>query len=82
MSTVWQDNAAAFASKPEAYIDQERHSGVREAARLIREGKRGQAHYVIVRSVQRQARIDGLGTPDIPVCACGGRCVDFERGRR
>ena len=82
MSTIWQQNAADFASKPAPYIDQERHAGVREALEHILAGRPGRAQYALARSVQRQARIAGLGTPDLQVCACGGRCRDFERGLR
>lgn len=81
MSTVWQANATEFSSRPESYIDQERHVGVREALELILQGKPGRAQYVLARSVQRQVRIAGGGTVEIPLCACGGRCAHVEAVR-
>lgn len=73
--SIWQDNAATFASQQAPAIDQERHAGVREAMALILEGRPGKARYVLARSVMRQARIAGLGTHPInPECPCGGRC--------
>lgn len=75
MTTIWQANAAAFASTPEGYVDQERRVAVRRAIRHIVDGQRGKALYVLVRSVERQARIAGAGHIDIhPGCPCGGRC--------
>lgn len=76
MTTIWQDNAAAFTSRPESHIDQERHAGVREALGLILEGKTGLALFKLTRSVERQNRIAGGGTHPIePSCPCGGRCT-------
>lgn len=72
--TIYQQNAEAFATQPADYIDQERHVAVRKAIDLLRAGKPGQAQYVLVRSVMRQARIAGLGSVEIPCCPCGGRC--------
>lgn len=69
---VITDNAQAFASRPEDYLAAERHSAVREAVALLREGKRGRAEYVMVRSFQRQARIAGLGHTDLAPCRCCG----------
>lgn len=75
MTTIWQDNAAQFASTPEGYVDQERHASIREALALIVDHKPGKALYTLVRSVERQARIGGAGHVDIhPSCPCGGRC--------
>jgi hypothetical protein len=71
--SVWTDNAAAFASRQESYVDQERHASVRRALDLIRDGRRGYAVFVLTRSVERQARISGVGMADIPACPCGGR---------
>lgn len=70
--TVFSDNAQAFASRPETYVDAERHSAVREAVALLREGHRGRAEYVMARSFMRQARIAGLGHTDLTPCACCG----------
>lgn len=73
--TVWQQNAGTFAAQPAAYIDQERHAGVREALALIVEGRRGYALFKLARSVERQNRIAGGGTIPLPVCpACGVGC--------
>ncbi len=75
MSTIWQGNAAAFATTPPTAIDAERHDGVRRALDLIVDDQPGRALYTLVRSVERQARIAGLGThPMQPTCPCGGRC--------
>lgn len=81
MSSIWQQNAAAFASSPETYIDQERRAGVREALELILEGEPGRAQFKLARSVQRQARIAGLGALEIPACACGGSCTHVVQGQ-
>lgn len=81
MSTVWQDNAAAFATTPQSAIDQERHAAVREALDLILDGKPGRARYVLARSVMRQNRIAGGGTVTLhPRCPCGGRCPNGGGG--
>ena len=74
-TTIWQQNAATFASTPEAAIDAERHASARKAAALVVDGKPGRALYELARSVERQNRIAGGGTiPVEPLCACGGRC--------
>lgn len=71
--TIWQENAAAFASTPE--FAQERRVAVRRAVAHIVDGRPGKALYVLVRSVERQARIAGAGDVEItPTCPCGGRC--------
>ncbi|WP_248582573.1 hypothetical protein [Nocardioides sp. InS609-2] len=78
MSTVWQENAARFASTPVSSIDMERRSAVRRAVELLAErpSRRGYALFVLVRSVERQARIAGAGSiPIEPLCACGERCL-------
>lgn len=73
--TIWQQNAAIAATTPPSAVAAERHAGVRKAVHLIVDGTPGRAHYELVRSVQRQARIAGLGTLDLqPTCPCGGRC--------
>lgn len=78
--TIWQDNAAAFATQQPAAIDMERRAAVRKALQLIVDGQPGRARYELARSVVRQNRIAGGGTVDIhPGCPCGGRC---ERGAR
>lgn len=76
MTTLFQDNAAEFATTPEQAIDFERNSARRKAIALIAEGRTGRAQYELARSVIRQARIAGLGTQEIaPACPCGGsRC--------
>ncbi|GAB2762826.1 hypothetical protein [Nocardioides pakistanensis] len=72
--SVFTDNAAAFATTQVDAIDHERRTATRKAAALIVAGKTGRAQYELARSVIRQARIAGLGTPEIgPTCPCGGR---------
>lgn len=73
--TVWQANAAEFASTPESYLDAERHDAVRKAVAALREGRPGYALFVMARSLERQTRIAGLGTHEVgPVCPCGRQC--------
>lgn len=74
--TIWQANAAAFSSTPEAYIDAERHDATRKAVAALREGRPGYALFVMARSLlERQTRIAGLGTHEVgPVCPCGRQC--------
>jgi hypothetical protein len=73
-TTTFNQNAAAFATTPEVAMSQERRSTITLAMQLIRDGKPGRAQYELARSVTRQARIAGLGTPSIvPTCPCGGR---------
>ncbi|HEY1177556.1 MAG TPA: hypothetical protein VGF17_15470 [Phytomonospora sp.] len=79
MTTVYQWNASAFASTPPAYIDQERHAGVRRARDLITAGRRLAALHHLAASVERQARIAGLGAIPLPICIpCGGLCKQKE----
>ncbi|CAI9417210.1 hypothetical protein [Nocardioides sp. T2.26MG-1] len=85
MTTVWQANAAAFTSRPESYIDQERHDGVRKATAALREGRPGFALFLLARSVERQNRIAGGGTVQLPICPrCGrtGRRLEHDGGVR
>ena len=82
-TTVWQQNAAEFASRPGTYIDAERHNGVRKAMAAIVEGRPGYALFVLARSVERQNRIAGGGTVALPICPkCGrtGRHLDEVGG--
>jgi hypothetical protein len=73
--TIWQQNAVAFATRPESAIDAERRVSRQRALKLIGEGRPGYALFVLARSVERQNRIAGGGTvPVEPLCACGGRC--------
>jgi hypothetical protein len=72
--TIWQKNAETFASTAESYVDQERHSAVREAVGLLVDRKPGLALFKLVRSVERQARISGVGLAEIPACPCGRGC--------
>lgn len=73
--SIWQQNAARFASTPEPQIDQERHSGVRAAVEQLRAGRPGYALFKLARSVERQNRIAGGGTVSLGVCpGCGGLC--------
>jgi hypothetical protein len=74
--SVWQQNAARFASTPEPYIDQERRAGIAEAMELVRQGRPGYAAFKLARSVERQNRIAGNGSIAIPICAaCGTVCA-------
>lgn len=63
--TVFQWNAAKFASTAEPCIDQERHVAVRDALQLIRSGDPVTALHSLARSVERQGRIAGCGSVDI-----------------
>lgn len=74
--TIFQDNAALAATRSEEYIDQARHAAVREAIALLVEGKPGLAQFKLTRSVERQARVAGVGMAEIPSCPCGGICPD------
>lgn len=77
MTTIWNDNAERFATRPDAAASWERHAAVRRAGRLIREGDRPQALCVLARSVERQGRILlGLQARITPPCDCGGGCND------
>lgn len=81
MTTIWQDNAAAFAHTPESYIDQGRHDGVRKTLAAIKAGRPGYALFLLARSVERQNRIAGGGTVALGVCpACGARCTHQNEG--
>lgn len=84
-TTIWQANAASFASRPESYIDAERHDGVRKAMAAVLDGRPGYALFVLARSVERQNRIAGGGTMALPICPrCGrtGRHLDTDGGDR
>lgn len=70
--TVWQDNASLAATQAEAYVDMERRAAVREAFDLIVGRQPGLAFFKLTRSVQRQARVAGVGMAEIPGCPCGG----------
>lgn len=75
-ATVWQQNAAEFATTAGTSIAQHRHDGVQRAIGYLEKGMPGRAHYELVRSVLRQARIAGLGAVPITLpCPCGGRCA-------
>lgn len=74
--TVWQENAARFASTPETHLDQERRAGIAEAMALVRQGRPGYAAFKLARSVERQNRISGNGSIAVPICAaCGTVCA-------
>lgn len=77
--TIWQENAATFATNHASYVDQERHAAIRDALGLIVDGRPGLALFKLVRSVQRQARVSGLGMVEITACPCGGRCERHDR---
>jgi hypothetical protein len=72
--TIWQDNADQFATRSAEYVDQERRSAVREVIALLVDQKPGLALFKLVRSVERQARISGVGMAEIPACPCGRGC--------
>lgn len=57
--TMFQDNAAEFATTVEDRIDHERRAGIEKVLACLREGRRGRAHYELARSVERQARVAG-----------------------
>lgn len=81
MTTIWQTNADTFASRPDAYIDQERRAGLTAAMDAIRAGRPGYALFKLARSVERQNRIAGGGTVHLPVCAsCGLACIHTVEG--
>lgn len=58
-------------ASPEQQADGERRARVRQAAALIRDGKRERALFELARSVERQHRILGNGPVRLPVCPCG-----------
>jgi hypothetical protein len=72
--TSFQVNAGEYATIAETAIDAERHAASRNAVQLLLAGRRGRAHHELLRSVQRQARIAGLGDILQLPCPCGGRC--------
>lgn len=79
VTTIWQSNAATFASTPTSYIDAERHDAVRKTLAAIVEGRPGYALFLLARSVERQNRIAGGGTVALGVCpACGTRCTHLD----
>ncbi len=79
MTTIWQDNAAAFTSRPESYVDQERRAGLAAAMDALRDGRPGYALFKLARSVERQNRIAGGGTIQLPICAaCGTTCIHLD----
>jgi hypothetical protein len=72
--TSWQRNAGEFATTAAAAVDAQRHLGVHQTLQALHEGNPSRALYTLTRSVQRQARMAGLGDL-LPVpCPCGGRC--------
>lgn len=72
MTTVWQDNAARFASHRDAGDDDSplvrayRNRGSREAVRAIRLGHTQLARSVLFASVEKQARLIGLRDVHLP----------------
>lgn len=64
-ATIWQDNARRFASRADDAIAQHQHAGVRSSLQLIATGRRDDAHEELARSVERQARLAGLGRHDL-----------------
>lgn len=58
--TIWQENAARFASQPEDHAAQEMRAACRDAVQLMVAGHPGQAYWLVMRSYVRQARILGL----------------------
>ena len=74
--SVYSQNAATFATDQPAAIDMERRAAVTLVTQLLLDGKPGRAQYELARSVMRQARIAGLGSPVIgPACPCGRTCT-------
>lgn len=74
--TVWQENAARFASQPEEYAAQEMRAACRDAVQLMVAGQPGPAYALLMRSFLRQARILGLAHVGIP----GGHHLDQGGG--
>jgi hypothetical protein len=73
--TTIHDIQPASARHLDDPIEVERTLGVRRSIGHLLIGNRGRAHYELTRSVMRQARMAGLGTPDLSTpCLCGGRC--------
>lgn len=70
--SVFQENAQAFASTPEAYAAAERNAAIRAANALRVAGHPGMAHYTLVRSFLRQVRILGLSYAALPGYQIGG----------
>lgn len=57
------------------YVAVERRAAIRKTIALLVEGKPGRALYTMVRSVERQARIEGIGYQhlDVDCWPRGGR---------
>lgn len=63
--TVWQDNMAAFATRPEQAVRAERNQARQKVMALLRKGERALAYRELCASVNRQARISGAGSAQI-----------------
>ena len=81
MTTIWQENAQAFASRADQYIRSERNQARQKVLELLVDGKPGHAFHELVQSVNRQLRAAGVGHLPIESCPCGGRCENGRCGR-
>lgn len=63
--TVWQQNAAQFATTTTEWGDQERRLGVVDAMESIRFGHPKVAYYRMLRSLRKQALAAGCGQIDV-----------------
>lgn len=63
--TVWQQNAASFATTPEEWADASRNEGIALAIQAIRDGDPALAYYVLLRSLRRQALAGRCGQIDV-----------------
>lgn len=69
MSTVWQDNAARFATTREdvdELLATRRGEGIAQAAELIYSGRRQQALWALTRSFLDQLAIAGIPNAGVP----------------
>ncbi len=76
--SVWQENAARFATTREsvdALLDVRRREGTRQALDALRAGNRARAHFALQRSFHDQLQIAGLATAGHPVGATASAAV-------
>lgn len=62
--TIWQDNAAAFAERPDEtgeQVDHARAAAIGTTIALLKAGRPGEAHYALLRGVRRQWLLTGTG---------------------
>lgn len=58
--SVWSDNAAAFATRPEHAIAAIRNEAVRRSNHFRLLGQSELAHAVMLAAIERQARLSGI----------------------